>query len=339
MTYDKFLFSKWAKSYKIPDDDPIKKNNPRHISKFSFNVAELLEISGKPSIILIKDDEAASYPMYEPNGDLNSKYYIEIKKNDNGVYENADFTVDLLSDSGIANFKVLMEEVILDILKRDEYANDFIDSLRIQSVKNPYDLITNQIVVSFNISQLNNPINIEKFQNLLSDFNSLESVKQITNKNGERLNWRDLFYVYNLSVNNEGYGDKRLTPIFEDYMKERNSVAFDFLMYSSKIDSGQIDVFEIDEDEITGEHSVPYKLAKMARDYSILYSMHHEKGVLNLKNPDNSNNTIKLNITNPNYTVITSLTQNKQVLDKIKNLHTILNWVKSNALVVTFKCD
>ena len=40
---------------------------------------------------------------------------------------------------------------------------------------------------------------------------------------------------------------------------------------------------------------------------------------------DNKNNIINLNITNPNYTVITSLTQNKQVLDKIKNLHTILN--------------
>ena len=71
-------------------------------------------------------------------------------------------------------------------------------------------------------------------------------------------------------------------------MKERNSVAFDFLMYSSKVDSGQIDVFEIDEDEITGEHSVSYELAKTARDYSILYSLHHEKGVLDLKNPDNS---------------------------------------------------
>ena len=62
------------------------------------------------------------------------------------------------------------------------------------------------------------------------------------------MSWRDLFYIYNLVVNNESYGDLRLTPIFEDYIKEPNTVGNNYLHFSSKIDSGEIDLFDYTND-------------------------------------------------------------------------------------------
>ena len=145
----------------------------------SLKVSDLLKIAGIDKVILYTD-EAKNNSEYDEMGKLNPGY-LEVN-------QNSDMIVDLATDAGIANFKKLMEEVIFEILKKSEYKNEFIDSLRLQSLKNPYGLTTTQIVSSFNLSQLNNPINVEKFQNLLADFNSLDSsVKLLENSKGEKL--------------------------------------------------------------------------------------------------------------------------------------------------------
>lgn len=56
--------------------------------------------------------------------------------------------------------------------------------------------------------------------------------------------------MYNLIVNNEAYGDLKLTALFQDYAKEENSIAESFLKYSLEIDSNRIDLLEINT---TGE--------------------------------------------------------------------------------------
>ena len=67
----------------------------------------------------------------------------------------------------------------------------------------------------------------------------------VTNVKGDLLQWRDLFYVYNLLVNNERYGDKSLTPLFQDYLKESDSLGYNYVMFSAKLDSGELDVFNV----------------------------------------------------------------------------------------------
>lgn len=350
LAYDKFLVSKWTQSYGIEQTNTsaFERSKSRHISKISFNVANLLSLAGIDKLILAKNESAKYSAPYNVSNEFNDKSYIEVKKNIDGSYTNSDFNVDLLTDTGIANFKILMESVILEILKKPEYKNEFINSLRLQSLKNPYNLRTNQIVTSFNISELNNPINIEKFQNLLSDFNSIDFIKTLKNVNEEQMNWRDLFYLYNLFTNNESYGSKRLTPLFEDYMKERNSIGYDFLLYSSKVDAGEINIFDINQ-EIANEVSLaekqivsinPYETAVKTRDYNLLFYLYNTKGELLVdKEVGSKVGTKLLKLVNPNYSVTTSLIETSDTLDKLQNINRILNWVKSNSLVVTFKCD
>lgn len=277
-------------------------------------------------------DIARSTPKYDEFGGLNIGY-TEVK-------QDSSMIVDVMTDQGIANFKVLMEQVIFEILKKDEYKkeNNFIDSLRLQSMKNAFGITTNQIVSSFNLSQLNTPVNVEKFQALLTDFNSLEStVKTISNVQGNSVPWRDLFYVYNLVVNNEAYGDKRLTPLFEDYVKERDSLGYDYLLFSSKIDSGDVDIFDID-DTLKVEKNVE-TTAQSAQINDLLFYIYHNQGLLNVKDEINPSHTKLLKITNPDFVVNTSLVPISNTMDKLKNVNRVLNWIKSNALVITFKCD
>ena len=109
----------------------------------------------------------------------------------------------------------------------------------------------NQIIPTFNVSDLNSPVNMEKFQELLANFNEVdqkvENSLRIINSENKRLPYKDLFYIYNLVVNNELYGNKRLTPLFDDYIKAEASIGRDYLNFSTLVDSGKVNVFEIDD--------------------------------------------------------------------------------------------
>ena len=329
LVYDKFLAAKWATS-ELEESTKLNYRTVRKPSMISLKVSDLLKIAGIDKVILYTD-EAKNNSEYDEMGKLNPGY-LEVN-------QNSDMIVDLATDSGIANFKKLMEEVIFEILKKSEYKNEFIDSLRLQSLKNPYGLMTTQIVSSFNLSQLNNPINVEKFQNLLADFNSLDSsVKLLENSKGEKLYWRDLFYTYNLFTNNESYGDKRLTPLFEDYVKERDSIGYDYLLFSSKVDSGQIDIFELPSDFIKNDSK--FKItAKKAQINDILFYLFSNKGSLIVNSEINPADQRWLRLENPDFVVTTSMIEMSKSLDKLKNINRVLQWINSNALVVTFKCD
>ena len=89
--------------------------------------------------------------------------------------------------------------------------------------------------------------------------------EKLKNSYGEELKWRDLFYIYNLAVNNERYGDKRLTPLFRDYIKERGSLALDYIEFYSKVDNGDVDIFYYDLYNLMYSRQFSWKTKRIKR--------------------------------------------------------------------------
>lgn len=141
------------------------------MDKYTFDVSSLLKQSGINSVELYTDDKA-----------MNDSNFVKT------INKNSDFTVSLNSDYGIANFKVLMESVLLPILKNSSNIGEM---LRIEQMNNPFGLKTNTIVSSHQLKYLNNPISIARFQEILTEFNSLderiETKNIIKNNFGESL--------------------------------------------------------------------------------------------------------------------------------------------------------
>jgi hypothetical protein len=84
------------------------------------------------------------------------------------------------------------------------------------------------------------------FANILADFDSISNQSVYGMKIG------DIFYLYNLIVNKDGYGKSSLTRLFENTINsdDTNSLAYRFNEFVSKLDSGEIDI-ETDYDEAT----------------------------------------------------------------------------------------
>ena len=213
-----------------------------------------------------------------------------------------------------------MENVLYDILKNNE--EPISNSLRIIKVKNHYGNSSNQIVSNFPISQLNSPVNADKFQVLLDEFNDLDRKAKVKIKNAfnKNLTWKDLFYVYNLIVNNESYGDKRLTPLFEDYIKDKNTLGYDYLNFASDVDGGKIDVLSVEDqlnfakgqNNLTDDQVVELRqelTTKLEND--ILFTVFQKNGELILKNPNltlgKKGEIVQLKLLNADYPINSSM--------------------------------
>ena len=193
----------------------------------------------------------------------------------------------------------------------------------------------NQIVSTFNISELNSPINMEKYQELLTNFNDVdkkvENQLRIVNAENKRIAYKDLLYVYNLTVNNEMYGNKRLTPLFDDYIKHKDSIGRSYLDFSTLVDSGEVDIFEVDESldpEMQNE-------LKEYQAYSILHSVFNKKGSLKIGGKGDM-----LAVKNSHF-VINTMSEKTTTSNFAKNatLESVLAILRNNNLIINFKCD
>lgn len=132
-----------------------------------------MKLAGVDKMLFYTSDAAKLYSIGELKGFAKTSLNI-----DNTILLNADdstdFVIDLTTDYGIANFKILMETVILELLKKSK-KSDLSNSLRLSSVKGNFGNSSNQIVSTFNISDMKSPINIQKFQALISSFNEVDS--------------------------------------------------------------------------------------------------------------------------------------------------------------------
>ncbi len=318
VTFDKFTISKWLKQ---TDNDHIR-----------FNAKKLIQTSGIESVIFYKSNNAKNLAI----GDIQKNpelYPDDIQV----VTPNTDFVIDLKTDYGIANFKILMENVIFEILKKSD--SPLAKNLKLSSLRNSIGHWTTQITSTFPINELNSPINIDKFQELLSNFNKVDSTindnYKIRNAEGRLIKYKDLFYLYNLIVNNESYGDKRLTPLFEDYIKDENTLGYNFLNFYSNVDLGKIKVFDIEMDAQTDEEKTLKNNLEKYLEQDIIFLLLHNKGRLRL---EKSGKEIVLK--NGNFPINT-LIEESTIKDSSKYIITnnILSILKSRNLLINFICD
>ena len=156
------------------------------------------------------------------------------------------YEINLNTVAGIASFKRFMEDVVIPNLKSNfEFAtNRFIANLI------PYANISNDRIVTgwkLPLDMMNidaSPNTKLLFASILSDFDSISNQSIFGQKIG------DLFYLYNLIVNKDGYGRSSFTRLFENTINsdDVNSLAYKFNDYISKLDSGDIQL-EPDIDE------------------------------------------------------------------------------------------
>jgi len=322
--FDKMTVSKWLQA-------------GQQALEYQFNATKLIrklkDLGVEKSVLFYKGINAKQFSIGELR-DRGSETATMIKEQ--GILVTADdtedFMIDLFTDTGIANFKVLMENVIFEILKTSE--SSLSNSLIVSSVKNPYGFFASQIISKFPISNLNNPTNFEKFNELLNEFNEVDRKThyKIENIKGKPLPYQDLFYLYNLMLNNESYGDKRLTPLFEDYVKSKRNLGNEFVHFYRKVDTRDIDLFKLEGEEELSKDD--YNEQKQLQLNNILFMAFHDRGEfitpqkgdhMLLKNADYPINT-EMNI-------VSSKNSAKYLL-----MQSVISTLKSQGLIINFNC-
>lgn len=296
------------------------------MGKYTFDLSSLLKLSNKQSIEMNLNDNAMN----------DSKEIKEFGVNDN-------FIISLDSDYGIANFKIAMEKLMLPVLQANSKMGKF---LRIEQMNNAFGLRTDTIVSDNQLKYLNNPISISKFQEILTNFNSLdENIKSkgiIKNAFGESLNWKDLLYIYNLTVNNDLYGDKRLTPLFRDYAKEPNSLLNSYLKHVRKFDSRELNALTLDlinsPEYINSTEDARQELIEenqAINKENIHFYINNNKGTAIL---DNDGMLSSLNIKNPNFVLVNNVSKKPNYINVTREMNEILKNIELKGFIIDYNC-
>lgn len=317
-------------------------------NNLTFNVNQLIsEANG----LLSKSNQIKNFAVYMTddarNIDVNT---IKETTKDIRIVNSEDTDPTIISlntNYGIANFKRIMEEILLPMLQTK--SSELSKSLRVQSSFNAFGLRGNTITSVFPLSSMTNPVAKDRAIKLLKAFNELDINREtqglILNSNGQELKWRDLFYTYNLLVNNEKYGNLRLTPLFQDYVKEKDSLGYDYVKFSSKVDSGKVDLFdalidlENNPDYISADADEKRKMeaiAKQELDNDIVFYAYNTGGRLYVKNEGRPKEL--LSVSNPDFAIVTSITATPESKKRWKELNDIMNLIKSRGFIIKFEC-
>lgn len=188
---------------------------------------------------------------------VGQKYFVNhLGKTNINTLEN--FSIKLNTVEGLATFKRTMDESIIPALKehKDFKNNQFIKSLTWGVYDNYVTKKPNiYYKLPINMMQIDNSVkNQTIYEVILSDFNKL---------NGKTYNgWNiiDLFYLYNLLVNKDAFGQRSMTRLFEDVTKinSSNLLATQFYKYLSDLD------YSISEDLDFNIFDLKYRLAPIA---------------------------------------------------------------------------
>ena len=282
-------------------------------TELSFNVKDLMRLAGTDSFVIFDSDRSKDFV------EVNTK--VELSDNTNPI-------IYLDSSYNIANFKKIMEELILPILQKYDLS-DFSNHLRIETALNNFGNKGTSIVSTFPLKDMTNFVNITQFQKLINSFNLLDTnVKTkglIKNSIGKELNFRDLFYIYNLIQNNERFGNKRLTPIFQDYIKEKDSLGYNFVSFYSQVDSDRINLI----DNIDSEED------KEAFENNLLFYLANNEGSLNFQR---GTNNINLRVKNPYFVMMSDIALSESKKNLNNNVYNILRLIQQGGFVIDFKC-
>lgn len=169
------------------------------------------------------------------------------------------YEINLNTVAGIASFKRFVEDVVIPHLKTNILLagnNTFIQNLI------PYANISGDRVITgwkLPLDMMNidaSPNTKLLFANILSDFDLIANQSVFGMKIG------DIFYLYNLIVNKDGYGRSSLTRLFENTINsgDTESLAYKFNDYISKLDSGELEL-NPDVDE------AKYRIKRMDKNF------------------------------------------------------------------------
>ena len=118
--------------------------------------------------------------------------------------------------TGIASFKIYMEQYLIPALKQkygkhSANRNAFIESLQLGAMENHDGTISKYYKLPISMMNIDANASIEaQYNNFLNAFNDIAGYTV----NGWKIG--DLFYLYNLIVHKDGFGQNSLTRIFED---------------------------------------------------------------------------------------------------------------------------
>ena len=135
-------------------------------------------------------------------------------------------------------------------------------------------------------------------------------------------------------MNNERYGDKRLTPLFRDYVKEPGSLAADYMEYYAKVDIGSIDILNSDllnNPEYQNGTEEQRQVIKDNYDETLikdmLFYMFNDRGDLI---------NIGVSLINPDFIILSNV--DGQYDSSYEKMKQILNKINLGGFVINFEC-
>lgn len=291
------------------------------VNHINFNLKNLMRAAGVDTYQIYTNDGMKSEST--ANGPEPSIREIALDDNSNPV-------ISLNTTHGITMFKRVMEDLILPILQR-KGNSEFLDSLKLENVKNPFGLSGDAIVSIHSLQELNSASSLAQFEQLLNDFDSLDTkddLKGILKNNvGSAMKVRDIFFLYNLIVHQEKYGNKRLTPILESYMKETNSLGYDYVRYYSEVDRGNIDLFE----SLKNKHGSNWET--VLRN-NIFFHINNNRGRVRIKGDINNS----ISITNPHVTMMTDIGYTPDIDRTFTDINDLARLIREKGWAITLEC-
>lgn len=168
---------------------------------------------------------------------------------DISVYESSGFaskvssgTITLDSAQSVASFKHLMEENIIPALKAKYPNNKFLQDL---ARKDNSKLGSETYALPLQMMNIDSDEGTQElYMAYLRDFNEIASqdfngLIQTGEKGSENLKIGDLFFLYNLIVNKNGFGQQSLTRIFEDVINNSKNCPKTIMAYYDSLSKGK----------------------------------------------------------------------------------------------------
>ena len=258
-----------------------------------------------------------AYPFY---------YYSNVQGESNVEFNDGNITFE--NPIKRASFKRIFETIILPKLKKDYPNNSFLSDLTLDYVISPY---SNYQFYKLPID-LNNvdELNEDKYTQYVNDYNSIKNNQIKLGDSEEGIYLDDLFFLYNLIINNNRFGPKTFTRILGDSVKENRggSIISKFRDYMSNLSTKNIDY---------SLNDLLLRLSGLKLDNNP-YTMETENGVNKFYNPDGQE--IRL-FSKDNTTLLPFGTKTFNTINlEVKDLNNLLvDLISNNKIEIKLTCD
>lgn len=293
--FDHIVISKWFKT--------AFKKDPT----FEFNLKELKNLTNRDVF------------FYSENGAINT-------------LKDEDITLDFSTDLNLYNFKLAMERNIIPYLKVKYNDNKFLSGL-IERKRPQGGVDRTWISTKVRMNRLMDPKNLDLLHHYKKDFDELVNSNKKLKVGNSEIKIADLFFLYNLIVNQDKFGSDRLTKLFRNYVTNINSVSRSFYEFYSDIDSGKEPLF--DED-----FPLDDKMRKTI-EFGVLNSRGRlvlSKGKFD-REANAETESVDLRLPNPNFTLWTSIEQAAPEYQKDNAYKALMKYINNNNLLIRFNCE